>query len=110
MTGRYRVVYSPAALDDLDVIYSYIAYELAAEPTARNQANRIRKEIRSLDVFPGRYAKADWEPWASAGIYKVSVDNFVVYYLIDSVAELVTVIRIFYGGRDVESIIASDNQ
>lgn len=108
MSSQYQIVYSPAALDDLDSIYSYIAYELMAEQAAKNQANRIRKEIRSLDTFPGRHVKVGWEPWASAGMHKVPVDNFVVYYLVDTDAMLVTIVRIFYSGRDVESLINSD--
>lgn len=108
MNSRYQVVYSPAALDDLDSIYSYIAYELMAEQTAENQVNRIRKGIRSLDTFPGRYVKVEWEPWASAEMHKIPVDNFVVYYLADTDAMLVTIVCIFYSGRDVESLINSD--
>ncbi len=105
MSEQYRVVYAPAALEDLDAIYSYIAFELKAPATARNQVNRIQKEVRSLDVFPGRYAKVDWEPWASAGMHKVPVDHFVVYYLMDSEALLVTIVRVFYGGRDISGIM-----
>ncbi|MCC8075280.1 MAG: type II toxin-antitoxin system RelE/ParE family toxin [Clostridiales bacterium] len=110
MSEKYKVVYSSAALDDLDAIYSYIAHGLKERTTARNQVNRIRKEIRSLDVFPGRYAKVDWEPWASAGMHRVPVNNFVVYYLVDTKSMLVTIIRIFYGGRDVENMISSETQ
>ncbi|MCD8147851.1 MAG: type II toxin-antitoxin system RelE/ParE family toxin [Clostridiales bacterium] len=110
MSKKYKVVYSSAALDDLDAIYSYIAHGLKERTTARNQVNRIRKEIRSLDVFPGRHAKVDWEPWASAGMHKVPVNNFVVYYLVDSKSMLVTIIRIFYGGRDVAGIINSNSR
>lgn len=107
MSEQYKVVYSPAALEDLDAIYSYIAFELMAQPTAKNQINRIRKGIRSLNVFPERYAKVGWEPWASAGMHRAPVDNFIVYYLVDSEATMVTIVRIFYGGRDVENIINS---
>ncbi|MCD8078822.1 MAG: type II toxin-antitoxin system RelE/ParE family toxin [Lachnospiraceae bacterium] len=108
MSEQYKVVYSTAALDDLNAIYSYIAFELMAQPTAKNQVNRIRKGIRALNVFPERYAKVDWEPWASSGMHRVPVDNFVIYYLVDSETMTVTIVRIFYGGRDVETIINSE--
>ncbi len=49
MTDQYEVIYSPAALEDLKAIYSYIAYELLADEAAKNQTERIRREIRSLD-------------------------------------------------------------
>ncbi len=107
MTDRFRVIYTPAALDDLRAIYSYIAYELKATQAAINQTNRIREQVRSLDSMPGRYNKVDWEPWASMGMHKLPVDNYVVYYLVEEEQQVVTIIRIFYGGRDVRGIIQS---
>lgn len=67
--------------------------------------NRIRKEIRSLDFMPSRYASVDWEPWKSMGMHKVAVDNYVVFYTAESDSLTVAIICIVYGGRDIESII-----
>lgn len=72
---------------------------------ASNQIKRIRTEISSLRTFPERYAAVDWEPWASMGMRKMSVNHYIVYYLVGTVDRLVTVIRIFYGGRDAEHIV-----
>ena len=110
MSDSYNVIYSPQALNDLKDIYAYIAQELLVPDTARNQVNRIRKEIRSLDFMPSRYASVDWEPWKSMGMHKVPVDNFVVFYTVDSDSMTVTVIRIVYGGRDTESIAAQNHE
>ncbi len=41
-----KVVYSPAAQDDVKDIFNYIAYELQAPQAARNQVNRIRSAIK----------------------------------------------------------------
>lgn len=110
MSDSYSVVYSPAALNDLKDIYAYIAQELLAPDTALNQVNRIRKEIRSLDFMPSRYALVDCEPWRSMGMHKVPVDNFVVFYTVDSNSMIVVIIRIVYGGRDIESIAAKNQK
>ena len=48
----YQITYSPESLDDLRAIYSYIAFEKLAPENAENQVNRIRKNIRTLDLFP----------------------------------------------------------
>ena len=109
MSDTYSVIYSPEAKDDLREIYSYIAFELEAPDTAEGQVNRIRKEIRSLDFMPARYAIVDWEPWRSMEMHRVPVDNFVVYYAIDDKSRTVTVIRFFYGGRDAEGIINAEH-
>ena len=110
MSDTYSVIYSPEAKDDLREIYSYIAFDLKAPDTAEGQVNRIRKEIRSLDFMPARYAIVDWEPWRSMEMHRVPVDNFVVYYVIDTQNRTVTVIRIFYGGRDVEGIVQAERE
>lgn len=110
MSDTYSVIYSPEAKDDLREIYSYIAFDLKAPDTAEGQVNRIRKEIRSLDFMPARYAIVDWEPWRSMEMHRVPVDNFVVYYAIDTQNRTVTVIRIFYGGRDVEGIVQAERE
>lgn len=109
MSDSYRVVYSPAALNDLKDIYAYLALELLEPNTAQKQTDRIRREIRSLDFMPERYACVDWEPWKSMGMRKVSIDHFVVFYTVDRGAKSVSVIRIVYGGRDLESIAACNS-
>ncbi|MEY8420580.1 type II toxin-antitoxin system RelE/ParE family toxin [Oscillospiraceae bacterium 44-5] len=102
---KYTVYYSPAAKDDLKSVYSYIAFTLLEKKTAADQTNRIRKEIRSLNVFPERYQLVEWEPWHQMGIRQISVDNYVVYYRVNHKTQRVEIVRIFYGGHDVESII-----
>ena len=41
------------------------------------------------------------------GIRKMPVERYVVYYCADMKRKAVTIIRIFYGGRDVEGIITA---
>ncbi len=105
MTERYVVSYSPDALNDLGEIYAYLANELLVPKTAAALVKRVRKQIRSLDFMPARFALVEWEPWHSMEMHQFSVSNFVVYYLVDNKNRSVTVVRIFYGGRDVEEII-----
>ena len=91
---NYKVIYSPVALDDLRNIYSYIAFILLVPDTAKKQVNRIRKEIRSLDLFPERNSVVEWEPWKSMGMRMVPVDNYCVYYLVDKEKMIVLVDRV----------------
>jgi toxin ParE1/3/4 len=41
------------------------------------------------------------------GMHQLPVNNFIVYYLVDDEVGTVTVVRIFYGGRDIEEIVNS---
>ena len=104
----YTVTYSPKALEDLKGIYAYIAFSLDVPDTAQKQVNRIRKAVRSLSSMPQRYAPVDWEPWHGMGMHKLPIDNFMVFYLADADTKVVTVVRIFYGGRDVRNIVNSE--
>ena len=54
--------------------------------------------------MPMRYAIVDWEPWKSMKMHKIPVDNFIVFYIVDMNSMTVTVIRIVYGGRDIQGI------
>lgn len=102
---RYRVLYSPAAKEDLFGIYSYIATQLLVPQTAANQVNRIRNAIRSLEVHPGRHSLVDWEPWQSLGMRKLPINNYIVFYYTDEVTKTVRIVRIVYGGRDLKNIL-----
>lgn len=106
----YQVIYSPQAVDDLKGIFSYIAYELRVGETAEKQVNRIREAIRSLNFMPERYGRVEWEPWVSLNMHKLPVDNYIIFYRVDSIGKTATVVRIFYGGRNIEEMIRSDNE
>lgn len=105
MSKTYQVIYSPLALQDLTEIYEYIRFTLQARIAADNQSSRIRKLIRSLDTLPTRHSLVEWEPWASMGVYKIPVDNYMVFYRVNEELSTVSVVRIFYSGRNIEDLI-----
>ena len=105
MNEKYTVIYSPESLNDLRNIYSYIAFSLREPAIAQKQTERIRKEIRNLYFMPMRHEVVDWEPWHSLGIRKFPVGKYLVFYRPDEDSSEVTVIRIFYGGQNIEEII-----
>ena len=108
MTENYKVGYSVDAVNDLREIYAYIADELLVPDTAVHQINRIRMAVRSLNSMSARCALVEWEPWHSMKMHQLPVDNFIVYYQVDDEKLAVTVVRVFYGGRDIEEIINSN--
>nr|WP_297395663.1 type II toxin-antitoxin system RelE/ParE family toxin [uncultured Peptostreptococcus sp.] len=109
MSKTYKVIYSPQALEDLTEIYEYIRFSLQARVAAENQSSRIRKMIRSLDTFPARHSLVEWEPWASMKMYKVPVDKYTIFYRINEELSTVSIIRIFYSGRNIEDVIKHTN-
>lgn len=97
----WTILYSARARQDLRNIYEYIAYKLLVPDTALGQTRRIMKEIRALDVMPMRNRLYDDEPWHSQGLRFFPVDNYLVFYLPSEVDKTVTIVRIMYGGRDI---------
>ena len=97
----WNIVYSSQARQDLRSIFEYISNELCAPDTAANQSRRIMKSIRDLEEMPMRYRLYENEPWNSIGLRFFSVDNYLVFYLSKETENIVNIIRIMYGGRDI---------
>ena len=95
------------AREDLRGIFRYIAYELLEPKIAEKQVNRIRGSVNKLAVFPKKHQEVSWEPWSSMGLRYLPVDNYVVYYLVNDDHKTVYIIRIFYGGRNIQEISGS---
>lgn len=109
MENKYSIIYSAEARNDLKKIKSYITSVLLSPQAASTQTKRIRESARRLELMPERYAAVDWEPWYSLGVRKVPVDNYVIFYYVDNLTQEVNILRIFYGGRNVEEIINTHN-
>lgn len=108
MSHTYSIIYSAEAMEDLQEIYLYIAFTLNVPDTARNQVNRIRKEIRSLDFMPARHKIVDWEPWQSMKMHQLPVDHYIIFYLTDDESMTVSIARIVYGGRNLPDLAAQN--
>jgi len=103
--STYKVNVSNEALYDLMSIYNYITVELQETAYAERQIKRIRNAVGSLDEFPLRNKVVEWDPWSSLGIRQMPIDNFIAYYFTDEEQHEVTILRIFYGKRDIEKVV-----
>lgn len=99
----YEVVYSAKARQDLRDVYRYIVDELLVPETVKAQTDRIMKAIRTLEEMPMRHRLYEEEPWHSQGVRVLPVDNYIVFYLSDDTVGIVYIVRIMYGGRDIEN-------
>ena len=97
---KYTVQITEEALSDLEDIYRYIAEKLLSPESALGQYNRIADEILTLDVFPARYRTVDFEPEHSAGLRRMLVDNYSVFYVIHENRVIVT--NVLYSASDIE--------
>mgnify|MGYP004444134741 CR=1 FL=1 len=104
----YEVIISTQAEEDMRGIYEYIALELKSPENAAGQLDRFEKNILSLDTMPNRYRSYEREPWHSRGLRVLPVDNFVVLYIPDEDRRSVTIVRVMYGGRDIENQLGTN--
>ena len=98
----YEVITTDQADADLRGIYEYIAFELLSPDNAARQLGRLEEHIVGLEEFPEKFRYYEKEPWHSRGLRVMPVDNYLVFYIPDNDAGIVTVIRVMYAGRDVD--------
>ena len=91
---------------DLEGIFEYIAFGLQSLQTAEGQLSRLEKAILSLDHMPGRFRLYGHEPWFSLGLHSMPVDHYCVFYIPDAGEKMVNVVRVLYGGRDIDAELA----
>lgn len=101
----WDVVYTEQAENDLRGIFEYIALYLFEPGVAKTQTKRIMEAISKLNELPFRHRLFENEPWNSRGVRAMPVDNYLVFYLPVEDKKTVVVIRIMYGGRDIDKQI-----
>ena len=99
---KWKVVYTEVAEHDLRSIYEHIAFTLLEPQIAKKTVRKIMNDISYLDHMPLRHRLYDREPWRSKEIRVLQTGNFLSFYLPEKEKQTVTVIRIMYGGRNIE--------
>lgn len=98
----YDVIVTEQADADLREIYEYIAFELLSPDNASAQLDRLENAIMALEQFPDKHRLYESGAWRDRGLRLMPVDNFLVFYVADREKGAVTVIRVMYGGRDID--------
>jgi toxin ParE1/3/4 len=75
---------------------------LLSPDNAAGQLDRLEEHIIGLENFPEKFRAYGKEPWHSRGLRVMPVDNYLVFYIPDKEAGIVTVIRVMYAGRNVD--------
>ena len=99
----YVVEMTDQARTDLRGIYEYIAFALQSEINADHQLDRIEREILSLSEMPERYKVLDLDFETGKTVRMVTVDRYCVIYHVAKERGAVQILRILYGGRDMEA-------
>ncbi len=99
----YEVIITGQADTDLRGIYEHIAFMLLSPDNAAGQLDRLEERITGLRNFPEKFRLYEKEPWHGRGLRVMPVDNYLVFYFPDREAGIVTVTRVMYAGREIDS-------
>jgi len=105
---QYKVQITDEALADMEDIYRYIAEKLHSPENALGQYNRIAEAILTLEMLPLRYSVVQYEPERSAGLRRMLVDNYSVFYVIHG--EQVVITNVLYSASDIERRLRANSQ
>lgn len=98
MPDRYRVIISPAALTQLGRILDYIAGDSPANAVA--VIDRLLEEIKSLELFPGRFAEVETELADEDGpVHRMPAPPFRIFYEIIPTQRTVRILAVQYGAQ-----------
>lgn len=87
------------AEEDLSGISNYINKELLEPDIARKVVGKIGNEILKLEQMPFRNALVSDVKLAHAGIRKLIIQNFIVFYIVTIKTKIIIIVRILYSKR-----------
>jgi len=102
---KHRVIFSPEAAEQLAALYHYIAAASSPDIAAR-YTDAIVTYCESLSGFPVRgVQRDDVRPGLRITNYK---KRAVIAFAVSG--EQVSILGVFYGGQDYESILQDDDE
>ena len=103
MDDCYKLIILPEAQRDIRNTVLHIARELAAPQAALKLQEEFQKGINSLSEMPKRFKTVDEQPWKDAGVRRLIVKNYYVYYIADDESMTVKIIAVIYTRMNQEN-------
>jgi len=102
---KYDVIILEPAEQDLTDIFSYLYYDLCESKTAARIYKLLREKINSLSSMPQRCRIVPLAPYAQAGVRRLFVEGYVIFFLIDEQRARVEILRILHHRRQWQEIL-----
>ncbi|MDR2870914.1 MAG: type II toxin-antitoxin system RelE/ParE family toxin [Deferribacteraceae bacterium] len=101
MAEKYRVVFTPEAFDDIDLIYDDIAQLTFYMGDASILKQRIQKKIEMLKEFPLSCPLLNHPALADNELRKLVITKqFLAIYFVDQVDRVVYITGVYNSARD----------
>lgn len=101
-----EIKFTPAALDDLRGIKSYISDDLCNEISAKSTVQRILENIRRLESFPECGAPLSSIIDLEVPYRFLVCGNYTAFYKVEN--NEIHIVRILYGRRNFMKILFGD--
>lgn len=102
---KYHVMFSPEAEEQLVALYNHIA-DAASPDIAKRYTEAIVDYCEGLDTFPIRGTiRDDARPGLRITNYK---KRMVIAFAVDTGTRQVSILGLFYGGQNYETILQDD--
>ena len=105
MQSEYDVVLTPAAMSDLDDIYSYISTDLFAPQAALDIMDEFEEAFERLSSYPEMCPLSTDETLCESGYRKLTVERFIGLYRVDEELHRIIFVRFIYGARDYSKLV-----
>ena len=101
----YKLIISKDVHFDIDGIVSYMVEKLKSTAAAMGFLDDVEKSYQNIVGNPLMYSFCNDDKLRNQGYRKIPIKNYIILYLADEKARTVTIMRIFYGGRNYSELI-----
>lgn len=102
---KYKIIWSPEALTDLDISVRYLLYNLKEPDTARNLYNKIITSISRLTHLPERNPDLLYYGISDRHSRRLRVENYIILYDIDIFKRDIYILHIFHSKQNYLNLI-----
>ncbi len=97
---KYRIKVADTAWADLQEATDYIEYVLMNPEAANALTEKVLEKIASLEELPNRYQTVYDAVLKRCGIRSISIDNYLLFYIVSDADQTVHVVRFLYAKRN----------
>jgi len=101
----YQLTFLPIARQDMTDIVRYISHELSNLTAANALADEMIEAAEGLCDFPYINAIHQTMKPLKHEYRKLLVKNYIMFYWIDEMEKMITIVRVMYAHRDYERVL-----
>ena len=99
----YKILVAKSFESDLDSVLLYIAGNLKNRSAASSLLKKVKDNIAMLDSAP--LAFHVYPNISKINYHFIPVGNYLIFYHVDEVQEIVYIDRLLYSARNIETIL-----